>query len=66
MCLKCKEEVTNPPTQVNSINDCYNGIVFDLSLFIINIKKEVFGALEFSFLFKEDMKKKKKSHKMLN
>jgi hypothetical protein len=57
MCLKCREEVTNPPTQVNFIDDCYNGIVFELSLFTTNIKKEVFGVLEFSFHFKEDMKK---------
>jgi hypothetical protein len=51
MCLKCREKVTNPPTQVNFIDDCYNGIVFELSLFTTNIKKEVVGVLDFSFSF---------------
>jgi hypothetical protein len=43
-----KEEITNPPTQVNLIIDDYN-IVSKLSLFVTNIKKEVCGVLE-SFL----------------
>jgi len=32
-------------------------VIMELSLFTTNIKKEVFGVLEFSFLFQEDMKK---------
>jgi hypothetical protein len=48
MCLKCKEEVTNSPTQVNLIDDNF-GIIFELFLFAINYKKKVCGVLE-SFL----------------
>jgi hypothetical protein len=49
MCLKCREEFTNPRAQVNLIDDNY-GIVFELYLFVTNIKREVHGVLE-SFLF---------------
>jgi hypothetical protein len=54
--LKCKEEVTNPPTKVNLIGDNF-GIAFELFLFPTNIKREVCDVLDFLFLFKEDMKK---------
>jgi hypothetical protein len=58
MCLKCKEEVINPTTQVNFVDNWYNGIVFELSLFTTNIKKKVVGVLEFFFFFKKIWKKK--------
>jgi hypothetical protein len=48
MCLRCKEEFTNPHAQVNLIDDDY-GIAFELYLFVTNIKKEVHGVLD-SFL----------------
>jgi hypothetical protein len=48
MCLKCKEEVTNPFTQVSLIDDD-SRIDFELFLFATNIKKEVCSVLE-SFL----------------
>jgi hypothetical protein len=44
MCLKCREEVTNLPPQVNLIDDDFE-IAFELFLFV----KEVCGVLE-SFL----------------
>jgi hypothetical protein len=47
MCLKLKEEVTNPPTQVNLIDDDY-GIILELFSFV-NIKKMMFWNL-FIFL----------------
>jgi hypothetical protein len=49
MCLKCKELVTNPLAQVNLIDDDF-WITFELSLFVTNIKREIWGVLE-SFLF---------------
>jgi hypothetical protein len=63
MCLKWKEEVTNPPTQVNLINDDFE-IAFELFLFAINIKKEVCDVLE-SLCFLKRRYEKKKSHNML-
>jgi hypothetical protein len=57
MCLKCCGKVTNPPTSINLIDDDF-GIAFELSLFVIHVKKEVCDVLE-SFLFiYENMKKK--------
>ncbi len=50
MCLKCKEKITNSPTQVNLINDDL-GMIFELSLFAINYKKKVYGVLESFFSF---------------
>jgi hypothetical protein len=44
-----KEEVTNPPTQVNLIDDDY-GIILELFSFA-NIKKEVCDVLGSFFLF---------------
>jgi hypothetical protein len=44
MCLKCREEVTNPPTQVSLIDDDFE-IAFEF-FFATNIKKEVCGVLE--------------------
>jgi hypothetical protein len=55
MCLKYKEEITNPPTPVNLINDD-SEIAFELSLFVINIKKEICDVLKSNFSFKENMK----------
>ncbi len=42
------EEITNPPTQVGLINDDYK-IVFELFMFAINIKREIYGIIK-SFL----------------
>jgi hypothetical protein len=63
MCLKCKEEVTNSPTQVNFIDDNF-GIIFELFLFTINYKKKVYGVLE-SFLSFKKRYEKRKFHNML-
>jgi hypothetical protein len=49
MCLKCKE-VTNPPTQVNWINDD-SKVAFKLLLFATNIKKEICDVLVSSISF---------------
>jgi hypothetical protein len=64
MCLKCKEKVTNPPTQVNLIDDEYGNIAFELFLFATNIKKEVCDVLKsfFSLLRRYE---ERKSHNML-
>jgi hypothetical protein len=48
MCLKFKEEFTNPLTQIHSIDDEY-GVVLKLVLFASNIKKEIYVNLK-SFL----------------
>jgi hypothetical protein len=48
MCLKCREEVTNPHAQISLIDDDF-GIAFELFLFDTNIKREACGILE-SFL----------------
>jgi len=58
MCLKCREYITNPLTQVNLINDDY-GIAFELSLFIFNIQKEVCDVLESFPSFSRNMKRKR-------
>jgi hypothetical protein len=62
MCLKCKEYITNPLTQVNLIDDDY-GISFELFLFITNIQKEVCDVLE-SFPSFSRKYEKKKIHNM--
>ncbi len=50
-------KVTNPFAQVNLIDDDYR-IVFELSMFAINIMREIYGIIK-SFLFvKKKMKKK--------
>jgi hypothetical protein len=49
MCLKCWGKVTNPLALINLIDDDF-GIAFELSLFVIHVKKEVCDVLE-SFLF---------------
>jgi hypothetical protein len=58
MCLKCREEVTNPPTQVNFIKDCSMELSLNyLCLLPISRRKlQVFWIL-FSF-FKKIRKKK--------
>jgi hypothetical protein len=48
MCLKFREEITNPSTLVNLIDDDF-GIVFQLFLFVSNIRRKVCGVLD-SFL----------------
>jgi hypothetical protein len=58
MCLKCREYITNPFTQVNLIDDDY-GIAFVLSLFITNIHKEVCDVLKNFPSFSRKYKKKK-------
>jgi len=50
LCLKFKEEITNPSTLINSIDDDY-GIAFELSLFVSNIRRKVCGVLDFFFPF---------------
>jgi hypothetical protein len=64
MCLKFNEEITNPSTLINLINDDF-GITFELSLFASNIKKEVCGVWDsfLSFLRKFE---KRKAHNMLS
>ncbi len=63
MCLKCREEVTNPHAQISLIDDDF-GIAFELFLFDTNIKKEACGILE-SFLSFKRIYENKKSHNML-
>jgi hypothetical protein len=46
MCLKLKEEITNPSAPISSIDDDF-GITFELFLFASKIKKEVCGVLDF-------------------
>jgi hypothetical protein len=48
MCLKFKEEIINPSTLVNLINDDFE-IIFELFWFASNIKREFCGVLD-SFL----------------
>jgi hypothetical protein len=43
--LKIKEAIINPSTLVNLIDDD-SRIIFELSLFISNIRKEVCGVLD--------------------
>jgi hypothetical protein len=56
MCSKSREEVTNSPAPVNLINDDF-GIVFELPLCAINIKKKVYDVLESFLSFFLNMKK---------
>jgi hypothetical protein len=63
MCLKCREEVTNPFAQVCLIDDD-SRIDFELFLFITNIKKEICSVLD-SFLHFKKIFETKKSHNML-
>jgi len=58
MCLKFKEEITNPSTPVILIEDD-SRITFELFLFTSNNRREVCGVLDFLFLFKENLKKEK-------
>jgi hypothetical protein len=57
------ENFTNSSIPINMITDDF-GIVFELSLFASNIKKEVWGVLDFflSFSLKYE---KRKVHNML-
>jgi len=50
MCLKLKEEITNPSAPISSIDDDF-GITFELFLFASKIKKEVCGVLDFLKLY---------------
>jgi hypothetical protein len=63
MCLKFREEITNPSTLVNLIDDDFE-IVFELSLFTSNIKREVCGVWD-SFLSFFKKFEKIKAHNML-
>ncbi len=66
MCMKCRKCITNPLTQDNLIDDDY-GIVFELSLFITDIKKEVCDVLEsFPSFFKKIRKEKDSQHAMFD
>jgi hypothetical protein len=56
MCLKCKEKVTNPLTQVNWIDDDLGFLLNCLCLLPISRGKFVM-FLNLSFFSKEDMKK---------
>jgi hypothetical protein len=64
MCLKFKEEITNPFVLVNLINDDY-GIDFELFLFTSNIRKEVCGVF-YSFLSFLGNFEERKAHNMLS
>jgi hypothetical protein len=59
MCLKFKEEIANPFALVNLIDDDF-GIIFESSLFVSNIRREVCGVLD-SFLSLEKKHEKKNS-----
>ncbi len=48
MCLKFKEDIINPFSLVNLINDDF-GIAFELSFFASDIRKEVYNVLDFFF-----------------
>jgi hypothetical protein len=48
LCLKFKEEITNPFALINLIDDDYE-IAFELSLFVSNIRRKVCGALDSFF-----------------
>jgi hypothetical protein len=48
MCLKFKDEITNPSPLVSLINDD-SKIAFELSLFVSNFRRKVCGVLD-SFL----------------
>ncbi len=62
MCLKCREEITNPSTwAIDLINDGF-WIAFELSLFACLLPTSEEKFVEFwilFFLFKEDLKKEK-------
>jgi hypothetical protein len=49
MCLKFREEITNPRTLVKFLIDDNFEVILDLAFLAFNIKKEVCGVLE-SFL----------------
>jgi hypothetical protein len=50
MCLKFREEITNPSAPINLIDDEF-GIAFELSLFTSNIRREICGVLDYFFSF---------------
>jgi hypothetical protein len=58
MRLKFREEITNPSTLVNLIDDDY-WITFGLFLFTSNIRSEVCGVLDSFFYFQKKLKKEK-------
>jgi hypothetical protein len=58
MCLKFKEEIINPSTPINLINDDY-GITVELFLFASNIKKKVSSVLDSFLFFKKNLKREK-------
>ncbi len=57
-----REEVINPPAQVNLIDDDYR-IVFELSMFAINIKREIYGIIKYFLNLKKN--EKRKSHNII-
>jgi hypothetical protein len=62
--FEMQEKVTNPPTQINLIDDDYGNIAFELFLFTTNMKKEVCDVLK-SFLSLLRRYEERKSHNML-
>jgi hypothetical protein len=62
MYLKLREEITNPFALVSLIDDD-SLIVFKLSFFASNIRKEICGVLD-SFLSLKNIYEKRKSHNM--
>jgi hypothetical protein len=50
MCLKFREEITNPYAPIN-VNDDYFGTTFELSLFASNIRRKACGVLDSFFSF---------------
>jgi hypothetical protein len=61
--LKFREEIINPSTLINLIND--SRITFELFLFTSNIKRKVCGVLDFLFSFLKKFEKRK-VHNMLS
>jgi hypothetical protein len=62
MCLKFRGKITSPYALVNLIDDDF-GIVFELSLFTSNIKREVCGVLDSLFFFEKKKCEARKAHK---
>jgi hypothetical protein len=58
MCLKFKEEITNPYALISLIDDDF-GIIFELSLFASNVKRVVCHVLDSFLSFKKKLKKEK-------
>jgi len=58
MCLKFREEIINPSTPINLINDDY-GIAFGWFLFASNIRRKVCGVVDSFLSFLRKFEKRK-------